>query len=551
MPDADLQQATGSKPLRGFRVVSGLTLASRFAGLARDVLMAGLFGTGWVLDTFTVAFRIPGMFRRLFGEGAMAAAFLPQFVHEDQQHGREAASDLFSAVARQLTRWLGLLVIAAELALLSALLLLDLSDRGELLVHLTILLLPYSLLICVAALHCAALNGAEHFWVPAMLPIVLNIAWFSGGLVAMTFLPADEDQVRLIALSILLGGTMQLAVAILQAQQFGIRIQPDVISNELRRRVNHLFRQMGPVLFGLSIMQLNAMVDSLLAWLLAWPADALPGFLERFRLPEGTASALYLGQRLFQFPLGVFGVALGTVLFPRFARHASAGNSHKLERDIVHGLQLVLVAGIPASAGLWLMAEPVTDLLFRYGAFSDEDVQLTARMIRSYGTGVWVFCGLLIVNKVFYAAGDQFTAARLGLICVAMNLVLNVAMLPWLQEAALPLASVLATLFQLVLALKILRQRHLKTGFGIFIPVLWRSILATCLMAGCCLVLQSCPAGENSTWGRLLRTALPIGVCVAVYWVLLRLTGMLPQRLLAEPFEQNGRGSLNETDGAD
>ncbi len=551
MPDADHQRGAGNKRLKGFRVVSGLTLASRFAGLARDILMAGLFGTGWVLDTFTVAFRIPGMFRRLFGEGAMTAAFLPQFVNEDHDHGREAASDLFSAVARQLTRWLALLVIAAELGLLNALLLLDLSDRSALLVQLTILLLPYSLLICVAALYCAALNGVQHFWVPAMLPIVLNIAWFSGGLLSMAFLSVDEDQVRIIALSILLGGTVQLAIVVRQSQQFGIRIRLDVVSDEMRQRVGTLFRQMGPVLFGLSIMQLNAMVDTLLAWLLAQPAGSLPGFLERFRLAEGTASALYLGQRLFQLPLGVFGVALGTILFPRFARHAAAGDSRELRRDIVHGLQLVLVVGIPASAGLWLMAEPITDLLFRHGAFGAEDVQLTARIIRTYGTGVWVFCGLLIVNKVFYAASDRFTAARQGLVCVGLNLILNVVLLPWLHEPALPLASVLATLFQLGLALKVLRRRYLTTGLGVFIPVLWRSVLATALMAGCCLVLQSCPIGENSTWSRLLRTALPIGVCLAIYWILLRLTGLLPQRLLTEPFEQDERGAVTETDGVD
>jgi putative peptidoglycan lipid II flippase len=537
MPDADDQPAGGSGRLKGFSVVSGLTLVSRILGLARDMLMASLFGTGWVLDTFTVASRIPGLFRRLFGEGAMTAAFLPRFVAEEQSTGREAASELFSAVARRLTCWLGLIVAATEIGLIGALMLPGLSDRSTLLLQLTALLLPYSLLICVVSLHCAALNGLHHFLVPAMLPIVLNVVWLSGGLLAMAFFASDAQQVRTIAVSVVVGGILQLAVAIWKSRQFAIGMRWGPVSEELRHRVSALFRQMAPVLFGLSIMQLNALVDSLLAWLLAQPAGALPESLEPFRLQEGTASALYLGQRMFQFPLGVFGIALGTVLFPRFARHAAANELRALAREILHGLQLVLVVGIPASVGLWLMAEPITDLLFRRGAFGAEDAQLSVRMIGTYACGVWVFCGLLIANRVFYAASDQITPAGQGLICVGLNLILNVVLLPLLKETALPVANVLATLFQLGLAMEVLRRRHLTVGYGVFVPVLWRSVVAAMLMAVCCLLLQRYPIGDDSLAGRFLRTAIPIGVCISVYWGCLRLTGLAPKKLLAEPFE--------------
>ncbi|MCH2203837.1 MAG: murein biosynthesis integral membrane protein MurJ [Fuerstiella sp.] len=537
MPDADDQPAAGSRRLRGFSVVSGLTLVSRVLGLGRDMLMAGLFGTGWVLDTFTLAFRIPGSFRRLFGEGAMTAAFLPQFVDADQHGGRAAASDLFSAVAWQLTLWLGLLVAIVELGLFGALVLWDLPDRGLLLVQLTMMLLPYSVLICVAALHCAALNGVQHFLVPAMLPVALNILWLGGGLLAMLTMATDADRVRMIAVSVVFGGTLQLGLAVLKTRQFAIRMTLDVISGELRQRVGRLFRQMGPVMFGLSIAQMNGLIDSLLAWLLAQPPGVLLNWLEPFRLAEGTAAALYLGQRMFQFPLGVFGIALGTVLFPRFARHIASSKTEELGRDILHGLQLVLLAGIPASVGLWLMAEPLTDLLFRRGAFGAEDAQLTARMIGAYSLGVWVSCGLLIVNRIFFAAGDQLSPARQGLICVGLNVTLNVSLLPILAETALPVASVLAMLFQLGLALTLLHRRHLTAGYGVFFPVLWRSILAAAVMAGCCVMLQRFLTGDDSTPGRLLRVAIPVGMSVGVYWASLRLTGLVPGRLLAEPFE--------------
>lgn len=512
---------------------------SRIVGLARDMLMAGLFGTGWILDTFTLAFRFPGMFRRLFGEGAMTAAFLPRFVEEDRQHGRPAASALFSAVARQLLKWLGTIIIVLEVVLFAVLVFGDLSERTTLLVQLTILLLPYSLLICVAALHCAALNGMHHFLVPALLPILLNIVWFTGGLLAMWLTDHDVDQVRAIGLAIIAGGIVQLAISVWKSRQFGIKVTSDVISDDLQLRVRRLFVQMGPVLFGLSITQLNALVDSLLAWFLAQPEGSLPSVLATFQLPEGTASALYLGQRMFQFPLGVFGVALGTVLFPRFARHIAAGEHRELNHDIIHGLELVLIVGIPASVGLWLVAEPITDLLFRRGAFDAEDAALTVRMIGAYGAGVWIYCGLLIVNRVFYAANDQLTPARQGLLCMGLNLIFNALLLPVLKETALPVGSVLATLFQLGLALEVLRRRHLTTGYSVFVPVLWRSLLGAALMTACCLTVQQYSIVDDTTVGRLLNTLIPVTTCMVVYWVVLWTTGLVPKQLLKEPFHDH------------
>ena len=524
-----------SSRLRGFSVVSGLTLVSRFAGLGRDILMAALFGTGWVLDAFTVAFRIPGLFRKLFGEGAMTAAFLPRFVDEDQTRGREFASALFAATARRLTLWLTVIVLIAEFGLLTVWLTSDLTERSMLLVELAMITLPYSVLICVAALYCAALNAVHHFVVPAGLQIVLNIVWIAGGIAATWLFAGSPDRARMIAVMTIIGGVLQLAIAAWMAGRYRIHWTNHLASGELQTKVARLFRQMGPVLFGLSITQLNAIIDSLLAWWLAQPVDQLPSILRSLQLQEGTASALYLGQRLFQFPLGVFGIALGTVLFPRFARHASAGDSRELGRDIIHGLQLVLVVGIPASMGLWLLSEPITNLLFRHGAFGAHDAELTARMIACYGVGVVVFCGLLIVNRVFYAADDQITPVRHGMVSVGINIILNIVLLPWLKEAALPIASVIATLVQLMLAMEVLRRRFLPAGYAAFVSVLWKSVLATAVMSICCvLLLRWIPSGDSIA-SRIPPTVIPVIVCAAIYWCCLQLTGLSPKALLQEP----------------
>lgn len=532
------QPEPSSGKLKGLKVVSLLTLLSRITGLARDGLMASLFGTGWILDAFTIAFRIPNMFRRLFGEGALTAAFLPEFVRVDETEGRAAAVALFSGVAGRMLRILAAFVVGGELLIASLYLVAEMSDRSMLLCELSLILLPYLLLICMAGLYSAALNGVKHFVVPAVAPIVLNLIWLGGGLLAAKQLAAGDDEVRIISAFIVIGGMVQLSMVIYQGRKFGITLTGRSV--EAAENTTRVFRAMGPVLFGLSITQINGLVDSLLAWGLS--SGNLEGVdsMARFRLPIGTAGALYLGQRLFQFPLGVFAVALGTVLFPRFAKHAQTGNHSELNKDVIHGLQLVLAGGIPASIGLWFMAAPITDLLFRYGQFDAHAASMTKDMIAGYGLGVWVFSGLLIVNRVFYAANDQITPMRQGLICVGLNLLFDFVLLPILGGPALPIASVLATLFQLGLALEVLRKRFLSLGREAFVPLLWRVCSATLLMnltgLGVLYLTSQIDVSHDTFIYRAAKVFIPMTAAVVVYVGTLLATGLSPKALLNEPF---------------
>lgn len=533
------QSESSSSKLKGLKVVSLLTLLSRITGLARDGLMASLFGTGWILDAFTIAFRVPNMFRRLFGEGALTAAFLPEFVRVDETEGRSAAVALFSGVAGRMLRVLAALVVGGELLIASLYLVVQMSDRSMLLCELAMILLPYLLLICLAGLFSAALNGTKHFVVPALAPVMLNLIWLSGGLLAARQLATGEDEVRIISGFIVLGGAVQLSMVIYRGRKFGIALTGRSV--EAAENTSRVFRAMGPVLLGLSITQINGIIDSLLAWGLSSGNLEDVSSMARFRLPIGTAGALYLGQRLFQFPLGVFAVALGTVLFPRFAKHAQTGDYDGLNREVVHGLQLVLVVGIPASIGLWFMAAPITDLLFRYGQFDAYAAAMTTDMIAGYGLGVWVFSGLLIVNRVFYAANDQVTPMRQGLICVGLNLMFDFVLLPILGGPALPVASVLATLFQLGLSLEVLRKRFLTFGREAFIPLLWRICVATLLMnlAGLAVltIATQVEGSHDSLVYRLVKVFAPLAVAVVVYAGALIMTGVSPRKLLDQPFE--------------
>lgn len=525
--------------LAGFKIVSLLTLLSRFTGLARDSLMASLFGTGWLLDAFTLAFRLPNLFRRLFGEGALTAAFLPMFVQVDKQKGRDGANMLFSGVAWRLLKILLSFLIFIEIILGAILVAFPISDRSTLLCQLGLILMPYMLLICMAGLYAAALNGVQHFLVPALTPIVLNLTWLLGGCWAALHFSTGPVEIRWIAAFITLAGILQLAVVAWKARGHGIRIvKPDSESAQQSRRV---FRLMAPVLLGLSITQINGIVDTVMAWVLSSGNLADIPSIQQFRLPIGTAGALYLGQRLFQFPQGVFAIALGTVLFPRFARHAAANDHEELNRDVTHGLQLVFLVGIPSSIGLWFMAEPITNLLFRYGQFDGDSAYITAQMIGSYGLGVWIVSGLLIVNRVFYAVGDQTTPMRLGLTCVGLNLIFDVIFVPMLGAPALPIASMTATLFQLGLSLEALRGRFLNLQSRYFTPLLWRIILGTLLMnlAGLA-VLYLVTLTESSTTEfayRLIKVVLPVAASVVVYAVSLKLCGLSLKKIAKDVYE--------------
>lgn len=535
-----MSERAPSGRLSGLKSVSLLTLISRITGLARDTLMASLFGTGPILDAFTVAFRVPNMFRRLFGEGALTAAFLPAFVKVDAEDGRAAANELFSGVVWRLLQILLAVLLMIEVVIGTVYWRVPMSDRSTLLCELALILMPYMVLICLAGLYSAALHGVRHFILPALVPIVLNLVWLVGGLAAAYSLASAADEVRLIAACIVLGGILQLVLLIRRAGRLGIAASLPAGRRAARsRQVAGVFAAMAPVLLGLSITQINALVDSFLAWvLMSGNLDGMES-LQRFRLPAGSASALYLGQRLFSFPLGVFAVALGTVLFPRFALHAQAKDHEQLNRDVIHGLQLVMVVGIPASIGLWFMAEPITTLLFRYKQFDAESAGLTYRMVAAYGLGVWVYSGLLIVNRVFYAAGDQVTPMKQGLLCVGLNLLFDFVLLPVLHGPALPAASVLATLFQLGLALEVLRKRFLVLGRKAFVPLMWRVIVGTLLMLLVGLgTLYLCTALADRLpllAYRLVKVAVPVGAAVGVYAFALIGLGVSPRKLLEEP----------------
>ena len=417
---------TSHRWLAGLRIVSSLTLLSRVLGMTRDILMAAAFGNSAIMDAFSVAFRIPNLARRLFGEGALSTAFLPVFVREHGSRDAESASRLAATVLVGLAGLLLTIVLIGEAVIWAAYAWGDGSSESQLLLFLTAIMLPYLVLICVTAQLSAVLHARDHFAAPALVPIILNVVWIGTLLAIVPRLETASEQATAVAIGVVVGGVLQLVAPLPALFRRGFRFRPDWSSH--KATIRELGANLMPVLLGLSITQINTIADSLIAWSFSAP-EGVTETGETYAMLAGTASALYFAQRLYQFPLGVFGVALGTVLYPQMTRQAQAGDGNGMRDTLSTGLRLVIAICVPASIGLILLSQPLTALLFQHGEFDAADASQTANLIAIYGSAVWAYCGLLIVQRGYYALGDRMTPLKIGIAAVAVNLVLNFALI--------------------------------------------------------------------------------------------------------------------------
>ena len=496
-------------------------MVSRVLGLLRDQAMGALFGADWVFDAFTVAFRLPNLARVLLGEGALTTAFLPVFIEDLHSRGRESAARVTWAVFISLLSVLCIFIATTESLLWSIDWFITLSPRANLLRNLTAVLLPYVLLICLAAQIGAVLNALGRFLWPALVPVVLNMVWLIAMWKVVPLWSEEIDRIYATAVCVVVGGAMQLLFPLPALYLSGYGYRSDW--RGARDRVWKIASDILPVVLGLSITQLNAVLDSFIAWGFSQPRGAgpimpLPGS-PHYPLQEGTAAALYLGQRLYQFPLGVFGVALGTVLFPLLTAHAQRGENDKLRSDLSLGIRLVVAIGFPASAGLMLIAHPLSVLFFQYGRFDAQAAEHTGTMIAMYGSGVWAYCGLLILQRGFYAIGDRLTPMYLGLFAMLGNVVLDLSLIWPLGGRGLALSTALIATLQCV-ACVIFLQKKIGTLFWQEIGrTTGKTLIATSAMAIACRVTSMLIDGRTLPLGRVVRLGAPLGIAVIVFFV--------------------------------
>lgn len=515
--------------ITGASITSLGILASRVLGMIRDVVTANLLGmSGGVMDALAIALRIPNSFRRLFGEGALAVSYLPVVTTQLEQD-RTRAWQLVSVALSLLALVLTVIVVLAEgLCGLVWLVWGDLPGVAPL-VGLTAVLLPYMLLICMAAQVAATLQALTHFSTPALAPALLNVCWLlAAWFIAPHFAESQLAQAYVIAFAVLVSGVLQLGVQLPVLRALGFRF--DFNWAAARPGISLTLRTMIPMTLGLAVTQINTLMDSLIAWALSaaptgpdtisWLGEAV-----RYPMQSGAVSAIYYGERLYQFPLGILGLAVATAIFPLLSRHAARGDFDQLGADLTLGLRLVMFLGIPAGLGLVMLAEPVTRLLFEHGQFTADDTQRTARMIACYGIGVWAYCAMPVVVRGYYALGDRRTPVIVAGLTVALDQVLNLTLIWPLAEAGLAVATSLAAVVQVLMLVAIFSRRKSALDWRAMAATTARTVLATLVMAQAgYAVLDRLPATAGVT-NELARVLVPLVVSVAAFFAIYAILG--------------------------
>jgi putative peptidoglycan lipid II flippase len=521
----------------GLRIVASSTLLSRVLGMFREMASGWLFGLGPIWDAFSFAFMIPNLARRLFGEGALSATFLPVFARQlesDPEPNRPSAWQLASAVFAFLAAGLTLLVLAGELILWGLSSFFAGHADTQLLLGLTAVMLPYALLICLAAQVTAVLHALGHFTWPALVPVVLNLCWIATIWLVDPWFEPGAPQAYALAVCIVFAGVLQLGLQLPTLRKLGFRF--DRRWHNVRPAVREILRAMLPVTLGLSITQINTAFDRLLAWVLTQPADGSPGWLSfsglAFPLQAGAVSALSYAERMYQFPLGVFGVALGTVLFPLLARHAARGEFDRVRNDLSLGLRLVIVIGLPASAGLALVPEALTRLLFQHGEFTADHTARTAAVLVAYSAGVWAYCGIPVLYRGFYAVGERRIPVILGLSAVALDLTLNMTLIWPFAERGLAASTAISASIQVVCLAWLIQKRVGRLDWRRLAGTGGKTLLATAAMSAVCLIaLHSIPSGTG-TLRAVVALVGPILLAILTYFGAARLLGIEELALL-------------------
>ncbi|MCU0726142.1 MAG: murein biosynthesis integral membrane protein MurJ [Planctomycetes bacterium] len=469
---------------------------------------AALLGAGAVMDAFVVAFRIPNLFREIFGEGAVSSAFVPVFAGEDRESGRKAAFHFFQSILTLLS----LVLAAIKLLWVAAALLLPPEIYGsraprekvELMLTLAAMLFPYVLLVNVMALFMAVLNSLGSFFSPAIAPAVLNVFWIAGIAVAPALADAPEDQVKVVAGAILAGGVAQLLLQMPSLRRRGVPLAP-----RFRFRspsVKRMLVLMVPMVVGLAPVQVNVFLDSIIA------EACVPG--------DGANSWLNCANRLMQFPLALIGIALGIVVFPVFSRAAKAGDRTGLGKTLSESLGISTWLSMPAMAGLIALAAPLTALLFERGRFTAGDTAETAFVLSFYCLGLPFYCGLHILTRAFYSLEDARTPMKVGAIMVLVNLALNLTLVWPLRAAGLALATALTAGGNLLVLAIIARRRHRLRGLRGVLRGLLRSLALSAVMGAAVFLLSRFFLGafsERSELHRLLRVFPPLLAGAGLY----------------------------------
>jgi len=440
-------QSPGRSVIGSAIVVSGATFASRLLGLVRDVLMASLFGFSREMDAFFIAFTVPNLFRKLFGEGALSSATIPVLTRYRLRGDNAATRRLLGTLSTLLAVGLGgvtVLVIAATW-LIPRDWFHDPAKYDLFRKYLSVLL-PYVVFICLAALQAGTLNCWNRFGLPALMPALANLVWIIGLVyIWQSGLRAQpHTAVMVMAAAVLLSGIVQWGFQLIPMAKLKLISGPKLALKE--PGIRETFKAMAPMLFALAVFQVNTFMDQVLAEVL------VPG--------NGAVSSYSYASRLFQFPLGLVGVALGTAMFPLMSRFAARNELEKLTAGLLNSARLIAFIAFPAALGLAALALPITELLYGGPRSEAEMLQRSALVVALLCISLPIVSVISLLTKTFYALRDYKTPTRIALLAVLVNLTANVILLQTsLMEAGLALGTAISGALNLALLVWVLRKR--------------------------------------------------------------------------------------------
>jgi len=422
------------------------TLLSRILGFLRDAVIAHFFGAGMAADAFFVAFRIPNLWRRLVGEGALTVSFIPVYTeylaHRSEEESRELTHVAFTlaGVILFVLTLLGVVFSPLLIRIIAPGWVVEAPEKFQLTVSINRMIFPYLFFMGLFALSMGILNSRRHFAAPAIAPVFLNISMI---LSVVFFYSSFQRPVMALALGVLVGGIIQFLFQIpfLLKKGIGFRFHFN-FRHPAMKRIGLL---MIPGVIGTAVYQFNVFIDTIFASF----------------LPGGSVSYLYFADRLLEFPLGLFAVAVGMASLPSLSTLASGGKLEELKETISFAVRLVSFISIPAMVGLIALKTPIIHVLFQRGVFDDSATLKTASALLCYSVGLWAIAGVRTLVPAFYALQDTWTPLRIGLICLGANVVLNSILIFPLKHAGLALATSLSSILNLIL---LSRALNLKLG---------------------------------------------------------------------------------------
>ncbi len=521
-PEQPITQKTKPKSLLRSSLLTGsMTMTSRVLGLVRDIVLASVLGAGGAMDAFAIAQKIPNFFRRLFAEGAFSQAFIPVLAEYKEKGGRDAVKELADKVAGCLGSILVLftllgLVGAAGFAYVFGWGYADEPEKFSLLVDLVRIMFPYLMLISLTGFAGAILNSYDRFAVPAVTPVFLNIFMIAGALLFADFFP---NPAYALAWSVLVAGVFSLLFQLPFLQQ--IHLLPSAKLDWSHPGVKRILVLMTPALFGVSVSQLNLLLDSIIATMLG----------------DGAVSWLFYSDRLVELPLGVFGVAIATVIMPGLSRLSAAQSTQKFSDMLDWAIRFVVLIALPATLALIILAEPILFTLFYHGEMKLHDITMSTHSLKAYALGLFAFMLIKVLVPGFFARQDMKTPVRTGIAAIFANIlmkplvVIPLAMLWGLGHVGLAFTTAMAAYVNAFLLYRGLRKAEVYTPTSHW-PKIWlRYGVANLAMVEVLLGILQFWSGW-AEWPLLERVVRLAVVCVAgllAYALALLAVGVRPR----------------------